>query len=85
MKRPPITPNMRISDIINRYPQTLSVLHRYGIRCEDCHASRYESIGQGAQVHAIDVHLLLNELNEAARGNVSYDGAAADLIPLTRN
>lgn len=76
---------MRINDIIKRYPQTLSVLHRYGIRCEDCHASRYESIGHGAQVHALDVHTLLHELNEAARGTVSSDGAAADLLPVTRN
>jgi hybrid cluster-associated redox disulfide protein len=70
MERPPITPNMRISDLVARHPETLRVLHRYGIRCEDCHASRYESIGQGARVHALDLELLLTELNNAAENRV---------------
>lgn len=69
MTRPPITPNMRIRDVIERYPQTLPVLHRYGIRCEDCHASRYESLGQGARVHMIDVDALLTDLNLVAQSN----------------
>lgn len=66
MTRPPITPNMRIRDVIERYPQTLTVLHQYGISCGDCHASRYESVGAGAQVHDIDIHSLLTDLNTAA-------------------
>jgi hybrid cluster-associated redox disulfide protein len=66
MERPPITPNMRISDLVVRHPETLRVLRRHGIRCEDCHASRYESIGHGAQVHNLDLELLLGELNRAA-------------------
>ena len=70
MDRPPITPNMRIRDVIEQYPQTLPVLHHYGIRCEDCHASRYESIGQGAKVHSLDVHSLLTDLNLAAQNGL---------------
>ncbi len=75
MDRPPITPNMRIRDVIERYPQTLSVLHQYGIRCGDCHASRYESVGAGARVHDLDVQSLLTDLNTAARhtGNGGAD------------
>lgn len=62
----PITANMRIEEVLERYPQTLLVFHRYGLSCGDCHVSRYESIGQGAQVHALDILTLLDELNLAA-------------------
>ena len=63
-----VTANMRIRDMIARYPATMQVMHRYGFRCEDCHSSRYESVGQGAAVHALDLPALLSDLNRAAAG-----------------
>jgi hybrid cluster-associated redox disulfide protein len=73
MTRPPITPNMRIRELIERYPQILPVLHQHGIRCGDCHASHYESLGQGAKVHNIDIAALLDDLNHAARRGGTAD------------
>lgn len=77
----PITPNMRIAEILQRFPATAAVFQSHGIRCEGCHASRYESVGQGARVHGIDLGDLLAALNAAA-GRAGRD---ADRLPIIRN
>lgn len=63
---PPITANMRIQEVLRRHPFAAQVLNAYGIRCEGCHAGRYESLAQGARVHGIDLRTLLADLNKAA-------------------
>lgn len=79
---PEITANMRIRDILARHPQAASVFNRYGIRCEGCHAARYESLGQGARVHGIDLAPLLADLNAAAS---APSNRARDRLPILGN
>ncbi len=83
MEPPRITPNMRIRDILSMHPNTLPVLRRHGILCGGCHASRYESLGQGARVHSLDLDHLLAELNRAARGAASLPTTHARTLPPT--
>lgn len=64
--RLPITPNMRIRDILAHYPASAGVLNTYGIRCEGCHAARYETLAHGARLHGLDLTTLLTDLNRAA-------------------
>lgn len=78
----PITPNMRIDEILRRYPATAAVFQSHGIRCEGCHASRYESLGQGARVHGFDLGPLLNALNAAVTGPPI---TPRDRLPVHRN
>lgn len=66
MTDPAITPNMRVADILARHPETVAVLNKFGIQCQDCHAARYETIAEGARLHAIDLRHLLTALNTAA-------------------
>lgn len=59
---------MKIEDVLRRYPQTVAVFQRFGIDCADCQLSEYEDLEHGAKVHKIDLEDLLNGLNESLKG-----------------
>jgi hybrid cluster-associated redox disulfide protein len=65
-----IRKEMKIEDVLRKYPQTMPVFRRFGIDCAQCQLSEYEDLEHGARVHGIDLEALLRELNEsaAARG-----------------
>lgn len=58
---------MKIEDVLRKYPQTVPVFQRFGIDCADCELSRYENLEHGARVHRIDLEALLEGLNESVR------------------
>ncbi len=60
-----IDKEMKIEDVLRRYPQTIPVFERYGIDCAQCQLSEYENLEHGAKVHGIDVASLLKSLNES--------------------
>lgn len=60
-----ITRNMTISEILNRYPQTLSVFREFGLSCQECQIADFEEVEHGAGVHNVDIEMLLRELNKA--------------------
>ncbi len=60
-----ITKDMKIEEIIRKFPQTLPVFEKYGIDCADCSLGKFENIEQGAKVHNIDLDKLLKDLNRA--------------------
>ena len=60
--------DMKIDDVLRKYPQTVSVFRRFGIDCADCQLSEYEDLEHGAKVHKIDLEDLLNGLNESLKG-----------------
>jgi len=55
--------NMTIEEIIQRYPQTISVFKQFGLDCSECQIAAYEAIEHGAGVHKVNVEELLAELN----------------------
>jgi len=59
--------DMKIEDVLRKYPQTVAVFRRFGIDCADCQLSQYEDLEHGAKVHKIDLELLLQGLNESLR------------------
>ncbi|MDK2821549.1 MAG: hypothetical protein PWP31_1514 [Clostridia bacterium] len=59
-----ITKEMSITDCISKYPQTVPVFMKHGMGCLGCAAARFESIGQGASAHGIDVDKLIQDLNK---------------------
>lgn len=63
-----IDKDMKIEDVLRRYPQTAQVFLRFGIDCAECQLSEYENVEHGARVHRIDLEALLAGLNESARG-----------------
>lgn len=57
----------RITDVVEKYPQTVEVFQKYGMHCFGCVAARYENIEQGATAHGINVPELIKDLNKAIK------------------
>ena len=62
-----IRKEMKIEDVLRKYPQTVAVFQRFGIDCADCQLSQYEDLEHGAKVHKINLELLLQGLNDSLR------------------
>ena len=62
-----ITQDMTIEEVIRRFPDTVSALESYGLRCMGCSVSSYENIREGALSHGVDLDGLLEDLNRIAR------------------
>lgn len=60
-----ITKDMSITEVVQKYPQTVDVFRRHGMGCLGCAAARFENIEQGAMGHGIDVDALIADLNKA--------------------
>ncbi|MGA7104166.1 MAG: DUF1858 domain-containing protein [Candidatus Deferrimicrobiaceae bacterium] len=58
---------MKIEDVLRKYPQTVAVFERFGIECATCELARYSNLAQGAKVHKIDIETLLKGLNESLK------------------
>ncbi|MCL7411990.1 MAG: DUF1858 domain-containing protein [ANME-2 cluster archaeon] len=59
-----ITADMKIEEIVAKYPQTIGIFFQYGLGCVGCHAASFESLAEGAMMHGIDLDAMLKELNE---------------------
>lgn len=59
-----IRKDMKIEDVLRKYPQTIPVFERFGIDCAECQLSEFEDLEHGAKVHRIDLDELLRRLNE---------------------
>ncbi len=64
-----ITGNMSITDIVEKYPNTIKIFFGYGMHCFGCMAARFENLEQGAMAHGVDVASLLNDLNTVVGEN----------------
>ena len=60
-----ITKDMRIGQIVQKYPETMAVFLQYGLGCVGCAAAHFENLEQGAIAHGIDINTLTKALNEA--------------------
>jgi hybrid cluster-associated redox disulfide protein len=59
-----ITADMSIGEVVAKYPSTIPVFFRHGLGCVGCVVARFENIRQGAEVHGIDVGVLMKDLND---------------------
>jgi hybrid cluster-associated redox disulfide protein len=64
-KEKPISKQMPIGDVVQRYPQTVEVFLRHGLMCFGCAIARFENVEQGAAAHGIDIDALIQDLNAA--------------------
>jgi hybrid cluster-associated redox disulfide protein len=60
-----IRKEMKIEDVLRKYPQTIPVFRRFGIDCAQCQLSEYVDLEHGARVHGIDLEPLLRGLNDS--------------------
>lgn len=64
-----ITPNMTISEVIEKYPETMDVMMENGLHCTGCSANMYETLEQGFLAHGMsdkEFSDLIDKLNVAA-------------------
>jgi hybrid cluster-associated redox disulfide protein len=60
-----ITEDMNIREVIDKYPQTVSVFAKYNMGCIGCIAASFESLKDIAAVHGTDVKAFVKDLNDA--------------------
>lgn len=62
-----ITADTNIIEAVQAHPEILQVFADHGLGCVGCMASQFESIGEGAGAHGLDVPALLKEINECIK------------------
>jgi hybrid cluster-associated redox disulfide protein len=67
MKKPPITKEMKISEVIQKYPKTAFVFLDYGLHCFSCPMANPETIEEAAKLHRLDLDKFLDDLNKTAK------------------
>lgn len=60
-----ITKNMTIAEVLEQNSNLQDVLMGFGMHCFSCPCALAETLEEAAEVHEIDVDLLLEKLNEA--------------------
>ena len=64
-----ITPEMTISSVVDRWPDTARIFARYGLSCASCAISKSETIRAGATGHGggrVNIEELMRDLNHFA-------------------
>src|ERR671938_673598 len=60
----PITKDMVIREVRDKYPGITAVFQAHGLPCAGCHVGSYETIAGGARTHSLDVEAILADLNK---------------------
>ncbi|MEK6862175.1 MAG: iron-sulfur cluster assembly accessory protein [Nanoarchaeota archaeon] len=69
-----VTRDMRIGDIVNKYPEAISTLMENGIHCVGCGASGFETLEQGVLGHGYSekqLNKLLKDVNIVISKNLN--------------
>lgn len=59
-----ITKDTGIIAAVQKYPQIIEIFQQYGLGCVGCMAAHFETIGEGAGAHGIDVDALIADIND---------------------
>jgi len=65
-----ITKDTLISELMEKYPETIETLFNLGLHCLGCHAGAFESLGNGLLAHGLseeDVDVVIKELNKVVK------------------
>ncbi|MFH1129117.1 MAG: DUF1858 domain-containing protein [Patescibacteria group bacterium] len=58
-----ITKEMKIEEVLQKYPETMEIFMKYGFHCLGCASASFENVEDGATVHGIDIDKFIEELN----------------------
>lgn len=67
MNKPKITKEMKIKEVIQKYPKTTFVFIDYGLHCIGCPMANPETIEEAVKMHRLDLEKFLKDLNEAVK------------------
>jgi len=71
-----ITKDMTFGELMEFDSEAGMKLAEHGLFCGGCPMAQFESIGDGAAAHNVDVVQLLRELNEEGSSSKTKDGSA---------
>ena len=60
-----ITKNMTIAEVLTQNENLQDILLGFGMHCFSCPCALAETLEEAAEVHEIDIDLLIEKLNEA--------------------
>ncbi len=67
MGKQKIKKEMKISQIIENYPDLIPLLMGYGLHCVGCSFSRQDTLESGSKLHGMsdeDIDMMVNDCNE---------------------
>jgi hybrid cluster-associated redox disulfide protein len=68
---PKITKDMKLGEIVEKFPNTVQVMLEHGLHCVGCHVAAYETLEQGCKAHGMsdeEIEGLLKKMNETKKG-----------------
>ncbi|MGM9518932.1 MAG: DUF1858 domain-containing protein [Acidaminococcus sp.] len=68
-----VTADSSIIGTVQMHPEIVNIFMQYGLGCIGCMAANFETIGQGAAAHGIDVDALIADINDCI-AEVEGDG-----------
>jgi len=63
-----ITKEISITELAQRYPESIPVLINMGMHCIGCIAAQFETLEQGCIAHGMDPDEVVKNVNEAIKG-----------------
>ena len=66
-RKPKITKDMTISEVIKKYPRAVFVFMDWGLHCVGCPAAHDDTVEGAAKIHLLDLNKLLKDLNKIAK------------------
>ena len=63
-----ITKDMKLGDVVEKYPEAARIMLKHGLHCIGCHVAAYETIEEGCSSHGMskkDIEKMIKEMNEA--------------------
>ncbi len=65
-----IKKDMKIGEVVEKYPEAAMVMIRSGLHCAGCGAAFFETVEQGARAHGMDdkqIKKMLEEMEKAIK------------------
>jgi hybrid cluster-associated redox disulfide protein len=59
-----ITGKESITEVVQKYPQTVEAFFKHGMHCLGCVAAQFETLEQGCEAHGIDAKKLIDDINK---------------------
>lgn len=65
MQNHDIQPEMVISELLRRWPQTIPVFHKHRMACVGCSMSDFETVSSAAEIYQLSLGSFIEELQQA--------------------
>lgn len=59
-----ITKDSKILEVVQNNPETVTVFQNHGLGCVGCMLAQFETLGEGAAAHGLDIDVLVEDLNK---------------------